>query len=198
MLTELATLVPSIAHIAGISGIHDNFHHFHEVSIDFVAVLVEFVALRTDRFGEGHQFFDSLVAVIPLVVLDAKVAEIRQCAAIVQVDFFDDGRRPSAVGRQSAVILHNHIDVMIHAEFGQAPQSIRCPITLFIVAAQGIHIDANGRTAEVVGGGYPFEVVGDGFLATPLIGVSQCASPSTTINELLTFRSAQRVFRSEK
>ena len=93
------------------------------------------MALGADALGIGHQFRDALVAVVHLVVADLEVAEVGERAAVRQVDLLHHAGQPFAVGRQAAVVLDDHVDVVLGAEFAEPAEAVGGQLHLLVVGS---------------------------------------------------------------
>ncbi len=108
-----------------------------------VTLLVEVVGLGAHGLGEGHQLRDALIAVVPDVVSDPEVAEVRQRPAAGMVDRLDHTGQPGAVRREAAVVLDDHVHLALGRELGQPPQPVRGELALHIGSALRARVHAN-------------------------------------------------------
>ena len=161
------------ADVTGVTGCEDNLHHAAVVGFGFVTVFVEVMGLGADGFGEGHEFFDAFVAVVPLFATDAEVAEVGEGAAVGEVDSFHDTSEPCAVAGESTVIFHDDIEFVGGGEFGELAEAISGALELFFVGACAAGVDADGVAAECFGGFDPFEVIFNSLTAFGFVGVTE-------------------------
>ena len=85
------------AHLTAVPGVEHDLHHAPVVGARFVSAGIEIVALGAHRLGERHHLRHPLVAVVLLAVPEIEIAEVRQGAAIWEVDFLHDPDEPSGI-----------------------------------------------------------------------------------------------------